>query len=709
MWKLSVGSALRRPCLTSQTNRTVFKAANFTRFYSGLNKLEAGNNRLIFNTNHSILKHPQFHSNRFLSTSKTLFHNHNTSPDTDGKADLPLFKPTNPESKLSQLKIIKQLLSYLWPKNKFAFKVRVIIALALLVIAKLLNVQVPFYFKSIIDEMNIEWAEDVGTLTTVVIATILAYGGARFGAVLFGELRNAVFATVAQSAIRKVAHNTFTHLLNLDLGFHLARQTGGLTRAIDRGTKGISYVLTAMVFHILPITFEISMVSGILTYNYGWKFAAVTLVTMLAYSVFTIRTTAWRTGFRRKANNADNQAASVALDSLINFETVKYFNNEAYQAAKYDQALTRYQDYSIKIATSLAFLNSGQNLIFTSALTSMMYMAANGVTTGDLTVGDLVLINQLVFQLSVPLNFLGSVYRELKQSLLDMETLFKLQKNEVRIKSQDNAPPLILSRGEIKFENVTFGYHPDRPILKNASFTIPGGEKVAIVGPSGSGKSTVLRLVFRFYDVQSGRILIDGQDLRDIDLDSLRRSIGVVPQDTPLFNDTILENVRYGNLSASDEQVEKVIKEAQLDKLIKDLPEGLNTIVGERGMMISGGEKQRLAIARVLLKQSPITFFDEATSALDTHTEQSLLKTIKHIFKQNSNTNVSIAHRLRTVADADKIIVLEKGQVKEEGTHQTLLKDPNSLYAELWNIQENLDMDEVAAKDKSTTESEKSK
>jgi ABC transporter ATM len=589
-------------------------------------------------------------------------------------------------------------MTYLWPRNNVAFRVRVVVALSLLILAKVLNVQVPFFFKSIIDGMNIDWTSQVGTVTTIIGGTILAYGGARFGAVLFGELRNAVFATVAQSAIRRVAHNTFRHLLNLDLGFHLSRQTGGLTRAIDRGTKGISYVLTAMVFHILPITFEISVVSGILTYNYGASFAAVTVLTMMAYSIFTIRTTAWRTGFRRKANAADNQAASVALDSLINFESVKYFNNEGYQAKKYDMALKKYQDYSIKIATSLAFLNSGQNMIFTSALTAMMYMAANGVASGSLTVGDLVLINQLVFQLSVPLNFLGSVYRELKQSLLDMETLFKLQKNQVMITSKPDAPPLQLTKGEIKFENVTFGYHPDRPILQNASFVIPGGEKVAIVGPSGSGKSTILRLVFRFYDIQKGKILIDGQDIRDVDLESLRKAIGVVPQDTPLFNDTIVENVRYGDLDASNEEVNQVINEAQLDKLIHDLPDGLQTIVGERGMMISGGEKQRLAIARLLLKKAPITFFDEATSALDTHTEQNLLKTMRSIFKDHGNTNVSIAHRLRTVADSDKIIVLEKGAVKEEGDHQTLLKKEGSLYAELWNIQENLNLDEELLK-----------
>jgi ABC transporter ATM len=661
---------------------------------TNLSRTTGRSSRLVFTTNSSLISE-KFFSNRLISTSSILLNaTKDQSAAVSKAAAKAATKAAAKEESLSQLRIIKDLLSYLWPKNKFSFKVRVVIALSFLILSKVLNVQVPFFFKSIIDGMNIDWTNEIGFVSTIIGGTILAYGAARFGAVIFGELRNAVFATVAQSAIRNVAHNTFRHLLNLDLGFHLSRQTGGLTRAIDRGTKGISYVLTAMVFHILPITFEISVVSGILTYNYGYQFAAVTLFTMIAYSMFTIRTTAWRTGFRRQANKADNEAASVALDSLINFESVKYFNNEGFQALKYDNALKKYQDSSIKIATSLAFLNSGQNLIFTSALTGMMYMAASGVANGSLTVGDLVLINQLVFQLSVPLNFLGSVYRELKQSLLDMETLFTLQKNEILIKNKPDAKPLMLTKGEIRFENVNFGYHPDRLILKNANFVIPGGQKVAIVGPSGSGKSTILRLVFRFYDIQSGRILIDGQDVRDVDLESLRKAIGIVPQDTPLFNESILENVRYGNLEASDEDVLKVISEAKLDKLIKDLPDGLSTIVGERGMMISGGEKQRLAIARLLLKKAPISFFDEATSALDTHTEQSLLKTIRSVLKETSNTNISIAHRLRTVADADKIIVLDKGSVREEGDHQTLLKNPESLYAELWNIQENLDLDE---------------
>jgi len=643
----------------------------------------------------------QFHTSRTLKAGST------DPGETKKDSESSLF---GRKISISETKMMKSLLTTIWPKNKLDFKIRVLLALSLLIGAKLLNVQVPFFFKRIVDDMNVEWTDQLGTVGTVIGTLILAYGGARFGSVLFGELRNAVFASVAQSAIKRVAYNTFLHLLNMDLHFHLSRQTGGLTRAIDRGTKGISYVLSAMVFHIIPITFEISVVCGILTYNYGASFAAVTFFTMLAYSVFTIRTTSWRTGFRRQANNADNQAASVALDSLINYESVKYFNNELFQASKYDNALTRYQNASIKVATSLAFLNAGQSLIFTSALTAMMYMGCQGVASGNLTVGDLVLINQLVFQLSVPLNFLGSVYRELKQSLLDMENLFQLQNYEVKIKDAPGAKPLVLNSsgvpGEIRFENVTFGYHPDRPILKNASFTIPAGEKVAIVGPSGSGKSTILRLVFRFYDVESGRILIDGQDVSKVTVESLRRAIGIVPQETPLFNESILENIRYGRLDASDEEIAELIKAVKLDDLVKDLPDGLNTVVGERGMMISGGEKQRLAIARLLLKKAPITFFDEATSALDTHTEQSLLRTIRTVFKLEPNTNISIAHRLRTIADADKIIVLNKGTVQEEGTHYELLADATTLYAQLWNIQENLDIDKQLQEDTTQSKSD---
>lgn len=461
-------------------------------------------------------------------------------------------------------------------------------------------------------------------------------GATRIGAAVFQELRNAVFASVAQKAIRRVACNVFAHLLRLDLNFHLSRQTGGLTRAIDRGTKGISFLLTSMVFHILPTALEILMVCGILvshplphvrsilkstqTYQYGPKFAAITAGTMAAYTAFTILTTSWRTKFRKAANAADNRGATVAVDSLINFEAVKYFNNEKYEVGRYDAALRSYEDASIKVTTSLAFLNSGQNLIFSSALGAMMYLAADGVASGTLTVGDLVMVNQLVFQLSVPLNFLGSVYRELRQSLLDMQTLFDLQKVNISVKEPAEAKPLQLTRGgEIRFENVTFGYHPERPILRNLSLTIPAGRKVAIVGPSGCGKSTILRLLFRFYDVQEGRILIDDQDIRDVSLESLRKSIGVVPQDTPLFNNTIDHNIRYGNMDATTAQVRKAAERAKVHEIIESLPAGYDTMVGERGMMISGGEKQRLAVSRLILKDPPMLFFDEAVSSRTEH------------------------------------------------------------------------------------------
>lgn len=430
------------------------------------------------------------------------------------------------------------------------------------------------------------------------------------------------------------------------------------------------------------------MVCGILTYQYGLKFAAITAVTMAAYSAFTIATTSWRTKFRKQANSADNQGATVAVDTLINYEAVKYFNNEKFEVNRYDLALQKYEQSSIKVTTSLALLNSGQNIIFSSALAMMMYMAARGVAAGELTVGDLVMVNQLVFQLSVPLNFLGSVYRELRQSLLDMETLFNLQKVNVTVKEVANPRPLALTRGgEIKFENVNFGYLPDRQILKNLSLTIPAGKKVAIVGPSGCGKSTILRLLFRFYDTQGGKITIDGQDVRDVSLDSLRKAIGVVPQDTPLFNNTIEHNIRYGRIDASREDVRKAAQRAHIDGLIDRLPKAWETMVGERGMMISGGEKQRLAVARLLLKDPPLLFFDEATSALDTYTEQTILQNINSILKEKARTSVFIAHRLRTIFDSDIIFVLRDGRVVEQGTHNELL-EMNGLYSDLWNAQE---------------------
>ncbi|KAH8167151.1 hypothetical protein CIB48_g1082 [Xylaria polymorpha] len=545
------------------------------------------------------------------------------------------------EQRKADWAIMKQMAHYLWPKGKGSMdtKLRVSIAVTLLVGAKVLNVQVPFYFKNIVDAMNIDIGVTGGNAAMIAGSMIFAYGLTRIGATIFQELRNAVFASVAQKAIRKVACDVFHHLLRLDLNFHLTKQTGGLTRAIDRGTKGISFLLTSMVFHIVPTALEIGMVCGILTWQYGASFAAITLATMSAYTAFTIWTTAWRTKFRRQANAADNKASTVAVDSLINFEAVKYFNNEKFEVARYDKALRDYEKSSIKVATSLALLNSGQNIIFSSALTGMMYLGANGVASGSLTVGDLVMINQLVFQLSVPLNFLGTVYRELRQSLLDMETLFNLQK------------------------------------------------KVAIVGPSGCGKSTILRLLFRYYDVESGRILIDDQDVRNVKLDSLRESIGVVPQDTPLFNDTVGHNIRYGNMSAPEGEVVAAAQRARIHDIIASWPQGYDTKVGERGMMISGGEKQRLAVSRLLLKDPPLLFFDEATSALDTHTEQTLMQNINSILREKARTSVFVAHRLRTIYDADLIIVLKEGKVAEQGSHKELI-DRGGLYSELWSAQE---------------------
>lgn len=609
-----------------------------------------------------------------------------TSTNPKPAADpLAAIDKTTQEQRKADWAIIKEMSQYLWPKDSFGTKLRVGLAVGLLIGAKVLNVQVPFYFKSIVDAMNIDIASAGGTAMTVAGTMIFAYGATRIGATVFQELRNAVFASVAQKAIRKVACDVFDHLLRLDLNFHLTKQTGGLTRAIDRGTKGISFLLTSMVFHVIPTALEITMVCGILTYQYGGSFAAITTLTMATYTAFTIWTTAWRTKFRRQTNAADNKASTVAVDSLINYEAVKYFNNEKFEIARYDKALAQYEKSSIKVATSLAFLNSGQNIIFSTALTGMMYLGATGIAQGSLTVGDLVMINQLVFQLSVPLNFLGSVYRELRQSLLDMETLFSLQKVNVTITSPPDAKPLALPKGgSIRFENVTFGYRPDRPILRNLNLIIPAGKKVAIVGPSGCGKSTLLRLLFRYYDVQDGRVLIDDQDIRTVQLDSLRRAIGVVPQDTPLFNDTVGHNIRYGDIKAPQERVEAAARRAKVHDIIASWPQGYETKVGERGLMISGGEKQRLAVSRLLLKDPPLLFFDEATSALDTHTEQALMQNINSILKEKGRTSVFVAHRLRTIHDADLIVVLKDGSVVESGSHKELV-DRGGVYSELWS------------------------
>ncbi|KAJ7111961.1 iron-sulfur clusters transporter ATM1 [Mycena epipterygia] len=592
---------------------------------------------------------------------------------------------TAKEQRRTDWKIVKTLVKHVWPKNDWKTRGTVLFGFGLLISSKLLNVQVPLIFKNVIDSLNMDIAS-TATAWTIAGTLVVGYGAARIGSAVFGELLNAVFANIGQSAIRKVAKETFEHLLSLDLRFHLSRQTGGLTRAIDRGTKGITFLLQAIIFRIVPTALEISLVCGILTYKFGWDFAAITALTLAAYTWFTIRTTSWRTRFRREANQADNKAASSAVDSLINFEAVKHFNNEKYEVAQYDKHLKEYEKSSVKITTSLAFLNSGQTVIFSSALTMAMFLAAQGVINGTMTVGDLVMVNQLIFQLSLPLNFLGTIYREMRQNLLDMEVLFKIREENPPPQDKPGALPLALNRGSIRFENVSFGYHQDRPIFRNLSFSVPGGKKVAIVGPSGCGKSTVLRLLYRFYDPDSGKIYIDEQDILDVQLESIRRSIGVVPQDTPLFHSDIMHNVRYGRLDASDEEVREAARKANVDDTIMRLPAGYATKVGERGLMISGGEKQRLAVARVLLKDPPILFFDEATSALDAHTEADLMRNINNLLTDQARTSIFIAHRLRTVVEADLIIVLKEGEVAEQGTHEELLRK-GGLYYSMWQEQ----------------------
>ncbi|KAJ2590828.1 Iron-sulfur clusters transporter atm1, mitochondrial [Coemansia sp. RSA 1722] len=584
-------------------------------------------------------------------------------------------------------KIILSMFRYVWPKGDWATKSRVIAALGLMLGSKVLNVQVPILFKNIVDNLNIDIAAAGGTLSTVATAMLIGYGAARLGSVVFQELRNAIFANVQQSAIRSLALNVYKHLLDLDIRFHLSRETGGLTRAIDRGTKGISFILSSLVMHLVPTLLEIGIVSGILAYKFGPQYAVVTVATMSVYIAFTLAVTQWRTKFRRQMNVADNEAATVAVDSLINYESVKYFNAESFQAKKYDRALEKYQKAALKTADSLAILNAGQNAIFSTSLALMMYMAAQGVASGTMSVGDIVMVNGLVFQLSLPLNFLGSVYREMNQAVIDMDSLFKLEKTKPEVAEKPDAKQLALSGGSIRFDNVTFGYVPQRPILRNLSFEIPPGSRAAFVGPSGCGKSTILRLIFRFYDPTNGKIEIDGQTLDSLQLQSLRKAIGVVPQDMPLFNATIYENILYGRTSASLEDVHDAARRANIHSTINMWPQKYDTQVGERGLMISGGEKQRIALARAILKRPPILFFDEGTSALDITTEQSILANIREILNEQKCTAIFIAHRLRTIMDVDIIFVLKDGQVVEQGTHWELLRK-NGVYRQMWSIQE---------------------
>lgn len=603
---------------------------------------------------------------------------------------------TDPKQGLKEVnstKILKAMFSYVWPKDRPDLRARVAISLGLLAGAKGMNIVVPFMFKYAVDNLNeisgnvLNLADASNTVATMATAVLIGYGASRAGAALFNELRNAVFGKVAQSSIRRIAKNVFLHLHNLDLGFHLSRQTGALSKAIDRGTRGISFVLSALVFNLGPTMFEVLLVSSILYYKCGAQFAFVTLGTLGAYTAFTIGLTQWRTKFRIEMNKADNDAGNAAIDSLLNYETVKYFNNEKYEAERYDGFLQTYENASLKTTSTLALLNFGQSAIFSVGLTAIMVLASKGIQAGNLTIGDLVMVNGLLFQLSLPLNFLGTVYRETRQALIDMNTLFTLLSVDTKIKNKELAPPLVITpqTATITFEDVYFEYMEGQKVLNGISFEVPAGKKIAIVGGSGSGKSTLVRLLFRFYEPQKGNIYVAGQNIQGVSLESLRKAIGVVPQDAVLFHNTLYYNLLYGKMNASPEEVYQVARLAGLHDAILRMPNGYNTQVGERGLKLSGGEKQRVAIARAMLKNPPIILYDEATSSLDSITEENILSSMRDMVKHR--TSVFIAHRLSTIVDADEIIVLDKGKVAERGTHFRLLENPGSLYSELWHTQ----------------------
>ncbi|XP_052239792.1 iron-sulfur clusters transporter ABCB7, mitochondrial-like [Dreissena polymorpha] len=595
--------------------------------------------------------------------------------------------------KVGDSEIIKTMLHYLWPADKPETRRRVVLALGLLISSKTVTVSVPFIFKYAVDFLNesenwLNLDNPASTIITSATAILIAYGIGRTTANAFNELKNAVIAKVSQDSMRRVAKSVFQHLHNLDLSFHLSRQTGALSKAIDRGNRGIDYVLRSVVFSVVPTILEVLMVTGLLWYKCGAEFAEVTMGCITTYTIFTLVVTQWRTKIRVQMNQAEGEAGNKAIDSLINYETVKYFNNEKYEAERYDKILGVYEQKSVKTLTSLAWLNWGQNFIFSAGLTAIMVLASQGIMAGTMTVGDLVMVNGLLFQLSIPLNFIGSLYREVRQSLIDMSNMFDLLKIKTNIPIKPDAQSLQIApdQSTIVFENVSFEYVKGQKILNNLSFSVPSGKKVAIVGGSGSGKSTIVRLLFRFYDPLTGRVLINNQDVQSVNLDSVRKAIGVVPQDCVLFHDTVHNNILYGDLLKSKEDVINAAKMAEIhNTIITRFPQQYETQVGERGLKLSGGEKQRVAIARAIMKDPPIFVYDEATSSLDTITEQNILNALRSVTK--GRTTLVIAHRLSTVVDADEIIVLDCGTVAERGTHLELLEKPDSIYKNLWEKQ----------------------
>ena len=586
--------------------------------------------------------------------------------------------------------IMRDLWPYIWDSDRRDLKLRVALSLVLLLAAKLATIAVPFTFKWATDALTGEGSAPVAPSSwliwgiTAPILMTLAYGGMRVLMALLTQLRDGIFAKVAMNAVRRLAYRSFEHMHQLSLRFHLERKTGGLTRVLERGRNAIETIVRMVIMQLVPTIIELALVTGVLFYQFDWRYVAVILATVTCYIVFTYYATEWRIGIRRRMNDSDTDANVKAIDSLLNYETVKYFGAEEREARRYDRSMARYEDASVKAYVSLAVLNAGQATIFTLGLAAVMVMCAYGIQRGTNTIGDLVMVNTMMIQLYQPLNFMGMVYREIKQAVIDIEMMFDIIACEPEIKDRPGAKPLAVPRGAIRFENVSFAYEPERQILKGLSFEVPAGHTVAVVGPSGAGKSTISRLLFRFYEVTGGRISIDGQDIRNVTQKSLRAAIGMVPQDTVLFNDTIRYNIRYGRWDANDAEVEAAARLAQIDDFIRMSPKGYDTEVGERGLKLSGGEKQRVAIARTILKAPPVLLLDEATSALDSHTEKEIQDALDRVSR--NRTTLVIAHRLSTIIGADEIIVLDQGTIVERGSHQTLLAG-NGLYASMWNRQ----------------------